>query len=61
VLVIHIIGLAFLYGRWLHAQGLLKDNLRYRVRGMGFTLTILLALSVANIVLAAFNLVKTQF
>jgi uncharacterized protein len=61
VLVIHIIGLAFLYGRWLHAQGLLKDNLRYRVRGMGITLTILLALSVANIVLAAFNLVKTQF
>jgi uncharacterized protein len=61
VLVIHIIGLAFLYGRWLHAQGLLKDNLRYRVRGMGFTLTILLALSVANIVLAAFNLLKTQF
>jgi uncharacterized protein len=59
VLVIHIIGLAFLYGRWLHAQGLLKDNLRYRVRGMGFTLTILLALSVANIVLAAFNLLKT--
>jgi uncharacterized protein len=61
VLVIHMIGLAFLYGRWLHAQGLLKDNLRYRVRGMGFTLNILLALSVANIVLAAFSLLKAQF
>jgi uncharacterized protein len=61
VLVIHIIGVAFLYGRWLHAQGLLKDNLRKRVMGMGFTLNILLALSVANIALAVFNLVKTQF
>src|SRR6187551_500842 len=51
-LVIHAIGIAFLFGRWIHAQGLLKDNLRYRMRGMGFTLIILIALAVANILLA---------
>lgn len=58
VLVIHIVGVAFLYGRWLHAQGLLKDNLRKRALGMGFTLNILIGLAIANIVLAIFNLVK---
>lgn len=57
-IVVHILGATFIYGRWLHAQGLLKDNLRYRVRGMGFTLAILIALSIANIVLAVLNLVK---
>ena len=58
-LVIHAIGIAFLFGRWIHAQGLLKDNLRYRMRGMGFTLIILIALAVANILLAVFQLLKS--
>ncbi len=58
VLVIHIVGVAFLYGRWLHAQGLLKDNLRKRALGMGYTLNILIGLAIANIVLAIFNLVR---
>lgn len=57
-LVIHVIGIAFLVGRWTHAQGLLKDNLRKRVMGMGFTLNIIIGLAIANIVLAIFNLVK---
>ncbi len=57
-LVIHIVGATFLIGRWLHAQGLLTDNLRYRMRGMGFTLAILIGLAVANILLAAFHLLK---
>ena len=57
-LVIHVIGTVFLAGRWTHAQGLLKDNLRKRVMGMGFTLNIIIGLAIANIVLAIFNLVK---
>ena len=57
-LIIHVIGLAFLYGRWTHAQGLLKDNLRKRVTGMGYTLNILIGLAISNIVLAIFRLVK---
>ena len=57
-LVIHVIGIAFLAGRWTHAQGLLKDNLRKRVMGMGFTLNIIIGLAIANIILAIFNLVK---
>ena len=58
-LVIHAVGMAFLAGRWIHAQGLLKDNLRYRMRGMDFTLAILIGLAVANILLAAFHLLKS--
>ena len=30
--MIHVIGTTFLVGRWLHAQGLLKDDLRKRVK-----------------------------
>lgn len=58
-LVIHAVGIAFLIGRWIHAEGLLKDNLRYRMRGMGITLAILIGLAVANILLAAFHLLKS--
>ena len=57
-LVIHVIGIAFLAGRWTHAQGLLKDNLRKRVMGMGFTLNIIIGLAIANIILTIVNLVK---
>lgn len=57
-LVIHVIGIAFLVGRWTHAQGLLKDDLRLRVKGMGFTLAILIGLAVTNILLTAFHLLK---
>ena len=57
--VIHVIGATFLVGRWLHAQGLLKDNLRMRVRGMGVTFTILIGLSIANIAMVAFKIVQT--
>jgi uncharacterized protein len=57
-LIIHVIGAAFLFGRWTHAQGLLNDNLRKRMTGMGFTLNILISLAIANIVLAIFNLVR---
>ena len=58
-LVIHAVGATFLVGRWIHAQGLLKDNLRKRVTGMGFTLNILIGLAVANIVMAAIKITQT--
>lgn len=58
-LVIHAVGVAFLIGRWIHAQGLLTDNLRYRMRGMGFTLAILIGLAVANILLVVLHLIKS--
>ena len=55
---IHLIGIAFLAGRWIHAQGLMKDDLNKRVLGMKFTLNILILLAVTNIFLAAFKLIK---
>ena len=58
-LVIHAVGATFLVGRWIHAQGLLQDNLRKRVTGMGFTLNILIGLAVANIVMAAIKITQT--
>ena len=59
VWMIHLIGTTFLIGRLIHAQGLLKDNLRKRVQGMGVTLTVLIGLSIANIAIAAFKISQT--
>ena len=56
--IIHIIGIAFMVGRYTHAKGILNDNLRQRVAGMGFTLNILIGLSLANIVMAFLKLLK---
>jgi uncharacterized membrane protein YecN with MAPEG domain len=57
-LVIHVLGMAFLIGRWIHAQGLLTDNLRKRGTGMSLTLNIIIGLALANMTLAIFSLVK---
>ena len=57
--MIHVIGVTFLTGRWIHAQGLLKDDLRKRLKGMSITLYILIGLSIANIGLAAFKILQT--
>ena len=57
-LLIHLIGISFLTGRWIHAQGLLKDNLQKRVVGMKFTLNILILLAIANIFLPIFKIFK---
>ena len=56
VLIIHVLGAAFLVGRWIHAQGLLKNDLRKRVMGMGYTLNILIGLAIANLVMAGIKL-----
>ncbi len=57
--MIHVIGTTFLVGRWIHAQGLLKDDLRKRVQGMGVTLAVLIGLGIANITMAGFKLAQT--
>ena len=57
--IIHIIGIAFMAGRYTHAKGILNDNLRQRITGMGFTLNILIGLSLANIVMAFLKLLRT--
>ena len=57
--IIHIIGIAFMVGRYTHAKGILNDNLRQRITGMGFTLNILIGLSLANIVMAFLKLLRT--
>ena len=49
----------FLIGRCIHAQGLLKDDLPMRVKGMGVTFSVLIGLSIANIGMAAFKIVQT--
>ena len=56
VWMIHVIGVTFLVGRWIHCQGLLKDYLRKRVQGMGFTFSILIGLAIVNIGMAAFRI-----
>ncbi len=56
--VIHLIGVTFLVGRWIHAQGLLTDDLRKRVKGMGVTLAVLIGLGIANIAMAGFKIAQ---
>ena len=57
--IVHVIGIAFMVGRYTHAKGILNDNLRQRITGMGFTLNILIGLSLANIVMAFLKLLRT--
>ena len=57
--IIHIIGIAFMVGRYTHANAILNDDLRQRVKGIGFTLNILIGLSLANIVMAFLKLLRT--
>jgi uncharacterized protein len=42
-------GIALIIGRVLHAQGLLKQNMRFRVLGMQFTLFTIIGLASGNI------------
>ena len=58
ILAIHLIGSTFLVGRWIHSQGLLKDDLHKRVVGMKFTLNILILLAIANLLMTIFKLLQ---
>lgn len=60
VFLIHIIGTLFLIGRWIHAQGLLKNNLRKRAQGIVITLIILIGLALANIAIAGIKILQFQ-
>jgi uncharacterized membrane protein YecN with MAPEG domain len=51
-LLIHMLGIAFVYGRYTHAKALLSNSLRERMKGMQYTLNLITAMAVANIVLA---------
>lgn len=57
--MIHVIGATFIAGRLVHAQGLLNDNLRKRVQGMGVTFTVLIGLSIVNLTLASIKISHT--
>jgi uncharacterized membrane protein YecN with MAPEG domain len=47
--LIHTAGTALLAGRLLHAAGLLRQQFRYRVLGMQFTLFTLIGLAAINL------------
>ena len=46
---VHILGVALITGRLIHARGILSDNLKWRVRGMQVTLYTILGLATINI------------
>ncbi len=48
-LIIHLAGVAILCGRLIHARGIFKDAMPYRVLGMQITLYTLILLALANI------------
>lgn len=48
--LLHIGGIVLLTGRLIHACGLLKGNLRFRVLGMQLTLFNIIYLAIANLI-----------
>lgn len=53
--LLHIGGIVLLTGRLIHARGLLKGNLRFRVLGMQLTLFNIIYLAIANLVYLYFK------
>ncbi|MFH4496830.1 MAPEG family protein [Vibrio diabolicus] len=47
---IHLTGIIFVIGRIIHARGILKEDLKRRVRGMQVTFLVILSLVVLNII-----------
>ena len=48
--LLHIGGIVLLTGRLIHARGLLKGNLRFRVLGMQLTLFNIIYLAITNLI-----------
>ena len=53
--LLHIGGIVLLTGRLIHARGLLKGNLRFRVLGMQLTLFNIIYLAIANLIYLYFK------
>ncbi|ELB1638131.1 MAPEG family protein [Vibrio alginolyticus] len=47
---IHLIGIIFVIGRVIHAKGILKKDLKKRIRGMQVTFLVILSLVVLNMI-----------
>lgn len=47
---IHLTGIIFVIGRIIHARGILKEDLKRRVRGMQVTFLVILSLVVLNVI-----------
>lgn len=52
---IHVIGLSFLVGRWMHADGILNKRFKGRVRGMKVTIFAMVGLIVSNLFYLPFD------
>ncbi|HHX8542023.1 TPA: MAPEG family protein [Vibrio diabolicus] len=47
---IHLTGIIFVIGRIIHARGILKEDLKRRVRGMQVTFLVILSLVLLNMI-----------
>jgi uncharacterized membrane protein YecN with MAPEG domain len=50
ILLVHVLGLAFITGRLVHARGMLTNKMKPRVIGMHITFYTLIAMAIANLV-----------
>ncbi|MDE0541108.1 MAPEG family protein [Vibrio sp. VA3] len=48
--LIHLTGIIFVIGRVIHAKGILKKDLKKRIRGMQVTFLVILSLVVLNMI-----------
>lgn len=53
--LLHLVGVAFVIGRMMHAKGLLREKMSGRVNGMKLTFLAMVSLIVLNIVYLPFD------
>ena len=57
LILVHILGIALIVGRIVHAKGLLSSVLKTRVLGMQITIWTIIALAVINILYLLYELI----
>lgn len=50
ILLVHLLGVAFITSRFIHAKAILSDNLKLRILGMKVTIFSIIFLGVVNII-----------
>ncbi|MCL9781685.1 MAPEG family protein [Vibrio sp. S4M6] len=49
-LLIHLFGTVFFFGRWIHANAILNEDFKGRVRGMKITFVCIIGLIILNLI-----------
>lgn len=53
--LVHLCGIALLFGRFVHCHSILKDQIQGRALGMKITFTVIVALAISNLIYLPYN------